>query len=110
MSAVTCGVQLKRSRGYRFAHPGYACCGLKSRKNPRRGGRRIAGVRRTGRLDQEDVHFAPRHGAVLDALWHDKDFAGIERDGAVAQLDVELALQHEKEIVGVVMLVPVERP
>jgi hypothetical protein len=82
-------------------------CGLRSRQNPRRGRRRIARVGRAGRLDQEDVHLAARDGAMLDALRHHEDFAGIERDGAIAQLDVERTLEHEKEIVGVVVLVPV---
>ena len=44
---------------------------------------------------------------MLDTLWHHKDLAAVQRDGAVAQLDVERALQHEEEIVGLVMLVPV---
>ena len=49
------------------------------------------------------------HGAVLDAPRHDKNLARVEDDRAVPQLDVERPLEHKKEVVRVIMLVPVER-
>ncbi len=54
------------------------------------------------------MRFLARDRAMLDAVRHDEHLAGPERHGAVAQLDVERALQHEEEIVGVVVLVPDE--
>ena len=70
----------------------------------------VTRTRRVCRLDQKDVHFGARHGPVLDALRNNKDLAGIEDDRAIPQLDVERTLQHKKKIVGVVMLMPMERP
>src|SRR5882724_7424001 len=49
-----------------------------------------------------------RNRAVLDALRHDEGLAGPQSNGAVAHPDVEFALQHEEEIIGVVVLVPDE--
>src|SRR6185437_11125205 len=57
-----------------------------SSKDARRRGGRITCIRRAGRL------------------------AGIEGDRAIAQLNVERALEHKKEIVRLVMLVPMEGP
>ena len=45
---------------------------------------------------------------MLDAFRHDEHLARAERHGAVAQLDVELAFEHQEEIVGLVVLVPDE--
>src|SRR3954452_18032740 len=45
---------------------------------------------------------------MLDAFRHDEHLAGAKRHGAVAQLDVEHALEHEEEIIGIVVLVPDE--
>src|SRR5689334_19000543 len=75
----------------------------------RRGGL-ITCVRRAGRLDQQDLHFPPRYGAMLDAPGYDKNLAGVEGHRAIAQLDVKRTLEHKKEIVRVVMLVPMEWP
>ena len=68
----------------------------------------IARVRRTRWLDQQDMHFTSRHRPVLNADRHNKDLAWVEGDGAIPQLDVERALKHKKEIVRVVVFVPVE--
>ena len=54
------------------------------------------------------MNFLARDRAMLDAFRHHEQFARPERHGAVAQLDVELALQHQEEIVGLVVLVPDE--
>jgi hypothetical protein len=54
------------------------------------------------------VHLVLRDGPVLDPLRNDEQVAGAQRDAAVAQLDRELTLQHEEEIVRVVVLVPDE--
>ena len=45
---------------------------------------------------------------MFDALRHDEQFSGPERHGAVAKLDVEHPVEHQKQIVRVVMLVPDE--
>jgi hypothetical protein len=54
------------------------------------------------------VHFLACDRAMLDALRDDEQFAGAERHGAVAQLDVEHTFKHQEEIVGLVVLVPDE--
>jgi hypothetical protein len=48
-----------------------------------------------------------RHRPMLDSLGNDVEIAWRKRDGPIPQLDVEHAFQHEEEIVGIVMLVPV---
>ena len=75
----------------------------------RRGGVRVAGIGGAARLDQEELDLAAAGDrAVLDALGDDVELAGAESDRAVAQLDVQLAVEDEKEIVGVGMAVPGE--
>ena len=54
------------------------------------------------------MHFTAHHGPMLDAGGHNKNVAKVE--GAIPQLDVERSLEHNKEIVCVVMLMPVELP
>ena len=56
------------------------------------------------------MNFAARDGPVLDAFGHNKNLAGIEGNRAIPQLDVERALEDEKEIVGVLMFVPMNGP
>ncbi len=46
--------------------------------------------------------------AMLDASWHDEELALPQRDVAIAELDRQPALEHEEEVVGVVVLVPDE--
>src|SRR4029077_16266689 len=48
-----------------------------------------------------------RPGAVLDRARHDEALAGIERDGAVGEVDEQLAAHDEEELVVVVVVVPV---
>src|SRR5690242_13634887 len=72
-----------------------------------RGGGRIAGIRRSGRLDQQDLDLAlARDRPVLDALRHDKQFARPERDRSIPQFDIKLAVNDQKKIVRIVVLVP----
>ena len=73
---------------------------------PRRGGRGIARIRRTFRFDQQHMRFVFGVGRVLDAFRHDEHFALLQRHVAVAEADDDLALQHQEEIVSVVVLVP----
>src|SRR5947208_2531781 len=61
----------------------------------------LAGVRHAARLDQQQFYFMFREGLVLDPLRHDEHLAGREEDGAVAEIDPQLALQHDKGFVGV---------
>src|SRR5262249_38538069 len=75
---------------------------------PGRRGRRVAAVRRAGRLDEQHVNFFFGKRAMLDAFWHDKELARPELHGASAHSDLEAALQHQEEIVGVGMRVPAE--
>ena len=49
-----------------------------------------------------------RAGAVHDALADRHALVLVELDGAVLQVNEELPLQHEEELVLVVVLVPVE--
>jgi hypothetical protein len=46
---------------------------------------------------------------MLDPRRHDEELARPEGDGAVPQLDVEPALEHQEEVVGLGMAVPDER-
>ena len=45
-------------------------------------------------------------GTVFDAFGHHKNFTRAERDHSISQLNADASAQHEKKIVGVVMLVP----
>src|SRR3569833_1963534 len=53
------------------------------------------------------MHLVACHRSMFDSLGHDEHLAGVERDGAIAQLDVEGAPEHEEKIIGVIVLVPV---
>jgi hypothetical protein len=52
--------------------------------------------------------FIFRDGTMLDALGHYKYFAWDQRDNSISQLNADASAQHEKKIVGVIMLVPDE--
>ena len=43
---------------------------------------------------------------MLDALGHDIHLPRPERDRSIAKLDIQLSLQDQKEIIGIVVLVP----
>jgi hypothetical protein len=68
----------------------------------------VAHVRRSFPLDQEDVRFLVRPGAVLDASRNDEQLSLAELDVAIAKLDRHLSLEHEEEVVRVRMRVPDE--
>src|SRR5262249_32888362 len=48
-----------------------------------------------------------RARAVHDAPWHDEALERLELDRAVLEVDEEAALEHEEELVVLVVLVPV---
>src|SRR3954452_16055383 len=54
------------------------------------------------------MNFLARDRAMLNTFGHDIEFARTERHRAIPQFDVQAAFQDEKEIVGVVVLVPGE--
>lgn len=47
-------------------------------------------------------------GPVLDAFGHHEYFAGTEPNGAVSQLNSNMPDENQKEIVGIVVLMPNE--
>jgi hypothetical protein len=49
-----------------------------------------------------------RSMSVLDALWDDEEFARVERDVAIAELDHEAALEDEEQLVRMLVMVPHE--
>src|SRR3954454_18211033 len=71
---------------------------------------RVARVEGVARLDQQDVGLLVGLRAVLDALRHHEQLARPEHHVAVAQLERQLAAEHEEEVVGLVVLVPDELP
>src|SRR5262249_35676793 len=70
----------------------------------------IARIRRPSWLNQQDVDLTPCHRPMFDSSGHHKNLAREERDCAVPQLNVERSAKDKKEIVRLVMFVPVERP
>src|SRR5579859_4235274 len=69
---------------------------------------RVAGVDGLQRLDQQHPGLVLRARAMLDAARHHVQLALFELDVAVAKLDRQAALEHEKEVIGLVVLVPDE--
>jgi len=53
------------------------------------GGGDVAGVEGGGGLEEEDFDLVLGDGAVLDPSGHDEELAGVEGDGAVAELHDE---------------------
>jgi hypothetical protein len=103
------GVQGCRSGLFRLANRG-SNGRFRSGEDARRCSSLVTRIRRPRWLNQQDMHFPARHGAVLDAGRHYKNFAGIEGDGAIPQLDVERSFKDKKKTVCLVMFVPVQRP
>src|SRR3712207_6106156 len=68
----------------------------------------VAGVRRAGRLDEEDMCLLVGARAVLDAARDDEELARAKVDVAITQLDRQATCQHEEEVVRLVVLVPDE--
>jgi hypothetical protein len=54
------------------------------------------------------MNLLARDRSMLNTFGHDIEFARTERHRAIPQFDVQTAFQDEKEIVGVVVLVPGE--
>jgi len=70
----------------------------------------ITRVRHTSGLDQEQVNFLLGHWAVLGSLGDNEQLSGSQSDVPIAQLNGQLPLQHQKEIIALVVLVPGEFP
>ena len=81
---------------------------LSSRHLARRSGFDIAGVRCSSRLDQQQVRLFSCDGTMLDASGNDVHLPGSECYGSISQFDIESALEDEKEVVRVIVLVPDE--
>src|ERR1700730_10682504 len=78
----------------------------RSRHLARRSGFGVAGVGRSGRLDQQQVRLVSCDGTVLDTFGYDEHLPRSKRHRSISQLDIEHALEDEKEVIGVVVLVP----
>jgi hypothetical protein len=50
------------------------------------------------------MHLTPGYRAVLDPFRHDIHVARYQRDRFVTQLDIEGPLEHEEEVIGLVVL------
>src|SRR5688572_20099815 len=68
----------------------------------------VASVWCTRSLNEHDVGLLLGHRTMLNASGHYEDFPRAERHVLLAHLNGHPALEHEKEIVGVVVLVPDE--
>src|SRR5262245_42481159 len=68
----------------------------------------VAGVRGAFRFDQQDVRLRAGTRTMLDTARNDEQITLPQSDTAVAELDLELALEHEEEVVGLRMAVPDE--
>ena len=76
-------------------------------------GQLTAGIARVdGAVGLDEQHLRPVGGvrAVLDSSGDDEDLAGPKLDVAVAQMDGQAAAEHVEEVIGLVVLVPHERP
>src|SRR5215207_920505 len=69
-----------------------------------------SGVGRAGGFDEKDLRLLVGQRAVLDAAGDDEEVALVKLDVAVAQVDRQGPVEHEEEIVGLVVLVPDEPP
>ena len=49
-----------------------------------------------------------RYRAVLDALWHDIELTRLQRNVTIFGFDCHASFQHQKEIIGIIMVVPNE--
>ena len=66
----------------------------------------VTGVRRAGRLDQQQVHLLLRDRAMFDALRYDVHLPRPKGDRSISQLNIEHAFQDEKKIIRVIVFVP----
>ena len=68
----------------------------------------IPSVGRARRFDQQNVCLFFCHWTVLDTLGDDKQLAWTKRHVVLAHSDGNLPLEHEKEVIGLVVRVPDE--
>src|SRR5688572_6474626 len=68
----------------------------------------VARIERGGGLEEEDLHFLFRYGAVLDAAGHDQEFPFLQPDVAVPELHAETALHDHEELVLMLVVMPDE--
>ena len=66
----------------------------------------ITGVRRPGWLDQQQMHFFVRDGAMLNALWHHVHLPRPKDDCPISKLNIEHAFQDQEKVIRVIVLVP----
>src|ERR1700722_9503722 len=64
----------------------------------------VAGVERRRRLEQQKPAFFISHRTVLNAARDNNEFAFFDPLVAVAELHAEAALDHQKELIFVVMM------
>jgi hypothetical protein len=57
-------------------------------------------------LDQQDVGFLVRLGAMFDAAGYDAQLALLKLDVAIAELNRRPSAEDEEEVIGFVVLVP----
>lgn len=70
-----------------------------------------AGVEGAGGFEEEDTDFFFGDRAVFDATRYNEEFAGLQRDGVgkavgIAMLHFEFSLDHEKEFVFKLVVMP----
>lgn len=70
----------------------------------------VAGVAGRGWLEDQNLGFVVRGGAVLDPARHDDELTGAKLDRAIAELDAEATSNTEEQLVLAFVMVPYERP
>jgi len=70
----------------------------------------VAGVAVRGRLEEQNLGFVVRGGAVFDPARHDDELTGAKLDRAIAELDAEATSDTEEQLVLAFVMVPYERP
>ena len=84
--------------------------GAKSNARFRSGSGRIACVRDTFGLDQQNLTFVLRTRAMGHTLWHNKHLALFDRVRRTLQVHDHFALEHQKEIIGIFVQVKLKLP
>jgi hypothetical protein len=74
----------------------------------RRGGSGVTGIGSARGFDNQNVHLFLRHRTMLNSFRRDKQISWTELYLAVAQLDREIALEHEEYVVCFVVFMPSE--
>src|SRR6266851_2778848 len=68
----------------------------------------MAGIAHAARLDEQELDLAFGKGLVLDAARDDEHLPRRDRDGAVAKIDPQIALDDEERLVGIAVVMPDE--